>query len=292
MHCVRVGVSGWTYRAWRGPYYPAGLRQADELPYVAARMNSAEVNGSFYALQRPESYRRWREATPAGFVFAVKGPRFITHMKKLREVREPLANFLASGVLLLGEKLGPLLWQFPARQAFERERFEDFLALLPRGTIAAAAVAAGHSERLAGRAWTEALAAAPLRHAFEVRHPSFFDGEFSRLLAAHGAGLVLADTAGKWPYCEDVTADFVYLRLHGAERLYWSGYSDEQLAWWAARIRDWSAGREPPDARTTRGKPAGSGAPRDVFAYFDNDAQAHAPRDAERLLALLRQNAS
>lgn len=280
---LRIGISGWTYPGWRGAFYPEGLVQRRELAYASRTMNSIEINGSFYSLQRPSSYRKWYEATPDGFVFAVKGSRFITHMKKLRDVEGPLANFFASGVLRLADKLGPILWQFPPQLTYDAGRFEAFLSLLPRSAAAAAALAEGHDERLAGRSWTEAEHEGPLRHAFEVRHPSFFTPAFAGLLRDHGAALVFADTAGLWPYAEELTADFVYLRLHGAEQLYASGYTDPQLDWWAERIRAWHTGGEPPDARrlTEAVPPGGDG--RDVYVYFDNDAKVHAPFDAQRL---------
>ncbi|HEX2092002.1 MAG TPA: DUF72 domain-containing protein [Longimicrobiaceae bacterium] len=280
---THVGISGWTYPGWRGVFYPEGLAHRWELEYASRRMNSVEINGSFYSLQRPASYRKWYEETPLRFVFAVKGGRFITHMKKLREIEEPLANFFASGVLRLGEKLGPILWQFPEQFGFYAERFERFLELLPRTTVEAAELAKGHGPRLEGRAWTHADGARPIRHAFEMRHPAFFAPEFVRLLRRHGAALVFADTAQRWPYTEDLTADFVYLRLHGAEHLYASGYTDGQLDWWAERIRAWRAGGEPRDARRVTDESPPAAAERDVYVYFDNDAKVHAPFDAMRL---------
>ncbi|MEW5928818.1 MAG: DUF72 domain-containing protein [Gemmatimonadota bacterium] len=253
---TRVGISGWTYPGWRGIFYPEGLAHRRELEYASRRMRSVEINGSFYSLQTPSSYARWRDETPPRFVFAVKGGRFITHMKKLNGVEEPLANFFASGVLRLGPKLEPILWQFPQQLGFLEERFERFLELLPRTTEEAAELAKRHGPKLEGRAWTRADAARPLRHAFELRHPAFFAPEFVRLLRRHNAALVFADTAQRWPYAEDLTADFVYVRLHGAEQLYASGYTDAQLDWWAER---------------------------DVYVYFDNDAKVRAPFDALRL---------
>ena len=285
---VRIGISGWTYAPWRGHFYPKGLPHRRELEYAAQRMNSVEVNGSFYMLQRPESYRAWYSATPEDFRFAVKGGRFITHMKKLRGVETPLANFFASGVLVLGPKLGPLLWQLPPNLGFDPERLEDFFALLPRTTAEAAVLAERHDERLTDRAWTTTDADRPLRHALEVRHPSYEDAAFVALLRRHDVALVVADTAGKWPFLEDVTADFVYVRLHGAEELYTSGYDDPALDGWAARVRAWRDGGEPPDARRV-GPPAPQGGPggRDVYVYFDNDVKVRAPYDAMGLAARL-----
>jgi uncharacterized protein YecE (DUF72 family) len=280
MATVRVGISGWTYPHWRGGFYPAGLVHRRELEYASRQMNSVEVNGSFYSLQRPSSFRRWYEETPPGFEFAVKGGRFITHMKKLNDVEGPLANFFASGVLRLAEKLGPVLWQLPPHLAFDHDRVARFLALLPTDTAAAAALAARHDGRMDGRAWTEAEHDGPVRHAFEVRHPSFFTAGFLDLLRDHGAALVVADTAGTWPYAEDLTADFVYVRLHGAERLYAGGYTDAQLDAWALKVRAWHAGGESPYA-------AVPGGGRDVYVYFDNDIDGQAPFDAGRLAGRL-----
>jgi uncharacterized protein YecE (DUF72 family) len=286
---TRVGISGWTYPPWRGVFYPAGLPHRRELEYASRRMNSVEITGSYYSLQSPASYRKWRDETPGDFVFAVKGGRFITHMKKLRDVERPLANFFASGVLRLGGKLGPILWQFPRMLGFDEARFAAFLSLLPRTHAGAAALAERHDDRMTGRSWTEPEHEGPIGHAFEVRHPSFLVPAFARLLREHGAALVFADTAGLWPYAEEVTADFVYLRLHGAEQLYASGYTDAQLDWWAARIRAWRAGAEPPDARRITGAPAPASGGRDVYVYFDNDAKVHAPFDAMRLAGRLRE---
>ena len=280
-----VGLSGWTYKPWRGVFYPEGLAHRRELEYASRKVNSIEINGSFYSLQTPTSYARWRDETPPGFVFAVKGSRFITHMKKLKDVETALANFLASGVLRLGEKLGPVLWQFPERMPTDLDRFARFLALLPKTTDEAAELAKGHDERLEGRSWTEAEVSRPIRHAFEVRHPGFLGPDFVALLREHDAALVFADTAGRWPYAEDLTADFVYVRLHGAEQLYASGYTDEQLDWWAARIREWKRARQPHDAACVSdvAPPKAPGGTRDVYVYFDNDAKVHAPFDAMRL---------
>jgi len=259
---VRVGISGWTYPPWRGVFYPRGLRRADELSHAASRLSSIEVNGSFYALQRPESFQRWAEQTPDDFVFAVKAGRFITHMKKLAEVETPLANFLASGVLALGPKLGPLLWQLPPTLGFDPGRLDAFFDLLPRTTAAAAALAAAHDERLEGRAWTTTDADRPLRHAVEVRHASFDVPAFTDLARRHQVAVVTADTAGKWPEFTDPTAGFAYVRLHGAEELYVSGYDEAALDAWAHRVSAW--------------RDAGL----DVFVYFDNDVKVRAPFDA------------
>jgi uncharacterized protein YecE (DUF72 family) len=250
-------------------------------------LSTIELNGSFYSLQRPEFYAQWHDETPEDFVFAVKGSRYITHVQRLRDVRLPLANFLASGLLRLRAKLGPILWQFPPSMAFDAERFDAFFALLPRDTEAAAALAREHDERLAGRAEVHADARRPLRHAVEIRHRSFVDPAFVALLRRHGIALVVADTAGRWPLLEDLTADFVYVRLHGDEELYASGYSDAALDRWAARIDAWRHGRQVADARLASTDPAPKRAARSVYVYFDNDIKVRAPYDAAHLAARL-----
>ncbi|HEY9379485.1 MAG TPA: DUF72 domain-containing protein [Jiangellaceae bacterium] len=284
---IRVGISGWTYPPWRGVFYPADLPHRRELEYAASRMNSVEVNGSFYALQRPSSYRAWFEQTPDDFVFAVKGGRFITHMKKLADVGTPLANFLGSGVLALEHKLGPLLWQLPPMLGFNPDRLVAFFDQLPRTTAEAAQIAERHDARLRHGAMTAVSADRPLRHALEVRHRSYETPEFIDLLRRHDIALVVADTAGKWPFLEDVTSSFVYVRLHGSQELYVSGYDDPALDWWADRVRTWASGGSSPDARTigpaVEPKPSG----RDVYVYFDNDVKVRAPFDAMSLAARL-----
>lgn len=282
---VRIGISGWTYGGWRRVFYPPGLRHSDELFYASREVDTIEINGTHYSLQRPDSFARWRDETPDGFVFAVKGSRFITHLKQLRDVETPLANFFASGVLRLEEKLGPFLWQFSPRFRFDPERLDQFFSLLPGDTEAAAALAKRHDHRLTGRAWTRTERRRDLRHAIEVRHPSFLDPAFIALLRRRQMAFVFAD-AVSWPYAEDLTADFVYLRLHGSEELYASGYSDEALDHWATRVKLWAQGLEPNDARLIAPdlKPAQDGA-RDVFVYFDNDVKVRAPVDARSLKA-------
>lgn len=178
MSDVRVGISGWNYPPWRGVFYPPGLPHRLELEHAASLLSTIQVNGSLYALQKPESFPSWRDRTPPDFLFSVKGGRFVTHMKKLRGVEVPLANFFASGVLALGPKLGPLLWQLPPNLGYDESRLADFFALLPRSTTAAAVLAAGHDERVEGRAWLTTDADRPLRHALEVRHPTYVNDRF------------------------------------------------------------------------------------------------------------------
>jgi uncharacterized protein YecE (DUF72 family) len=260
---VRVGISGWRYRGWRGTFYPPGLVQRLELAYASERLRAIEINGSFYSLQRPSSYTTWRQQVPPGFLFAVKGGRFITHMKKLGGVETALANFFASGVLALGPTLGPVLWQLPPNLGFDASRFQAFFDLLPRSTAAAAVLAGRHDDKLSD---DRVLAATdedrPIRHVLEVRHDSLATPAAMNLLERNQSGIVVADTAGRWPRIEQATSDLVYIRLHGAEELYVSGYTDAALDDWAAKVRRW----------------ADSG--HDVHVYFDNDAKVHAPFDA------------
>jgi uncharacterized protein YecE (DUF72 family) len=276
---LRIGISGWTYTPWRGTFYPKDLTQKRELEFASRQFNSIEINGSFYSLQRPTSYQLWRDVTPEDFVFSVKGGRFISHMKKLRDIDAPLANFFASGVLALGKKLGPILWQFPPSFGFDQARFAAFFDLLPRDHASAAKLARKHDARLEGRAYTKADVDQPIRHCVEIRHHTFENEAFVKLLRAHRIGLVVADTASKWPLMEDVTTDFVYVRLHGDEQLYVSGYTDKALDAWAAKVAAWREGTEADDGRrvAARAKKLKS---RDVYVYFDNDAKVRAPFDA------------
>jgi uncharacterized protein YecE (DUF72 family) len=236
---VRIGTSGWVYPPWRGTFYPKGVTQKKELSYLASQLNSVEINGSFYSLQRPSSYQKWAAETPEDFVFAVKGSRFITHMKRLKDPEDSLSKFLASGIYELGGKLGPILWQLPPTFQFDPDTLANFFDHLPRATPA------GH----------------PVRHALEIRHQSFSNEEFIQLLKDHDIALVIADAAGKYPLIEEVTSELVYIRLHGHDELYVSGYTDEGLDMWARKIEKWRQKH-------------------DVHVYFDNDAKVMAPRDA------------
>jgi uncharacterized protein YecE (DUF72 family) len=284
---IRIGLSGWNYSGWRGRFYPRGLPQRAELAHAANLYRAIEINGTFYSLQRPESFGRWHDETPPGFQFAVKGPRFITHMLKLRGARTPLANFLASGLLRLERKLGPILWQFPAALRYDPDRFEEFFRLLPRNTHDALELARGHDRRLEGRAWLHTGARRPLRHAIEIRHDSFRSPEFIRQLRRHRIGLVVTDTVD-WPLLMDVTADFVYCRLHGSEELYASGYDEAALKRWAVRVRAWARGGEPRDAIRVLPRSAPRPRGRDVYVFFDNDAKVRAPPDAAALQGMVR----
>ena len=265
---LRIGISGYVYRGWREKFYPSDLPMRRWLEFASRTFNSIELNGTFYSLKSPAVFAKWAREVPDDFVFAIKGSRFITHNLKLRNAEGALANFFASGVLALGAKTGPFLWQLPATYGYTRERVTEFLALLPRSSRAAARLARKHDDRVR-QPLTRARVAVAYRHAFEVRHPSFFCAEFYELLRSAGCALVLADSAGKFPYAEELTSDFLYIRLHGSTQLYVSGYSDDELDAWADRITAWRR----------RG---------DVYVYFDNDAKVHAPFDALRLADRLR----
>lgn len=280
---LRIGISGWTYEPWRGVFYPEGLVQRRELEYASRQMNSVEINGSFYSLQRPASYARWAAETPEDFLFSVKGSKYITHMRKLVDVRTPLSNFFASGVLMLGKKLGPILWQLPPWLKYDRERMSEFLSLLPRTSSAASELA--RENTLKKKEWiaTDAVAKTRIRYAFEPRHESFFTADCVELFRKNKVALVFADTADKWPYIEDVTTDLIYIRLHGRDELYAGGYNDEQLDAWAKKIRSWRSGAEPRGAKRVAKKMGSKNSPRDVYVYFDNSITNHAPFDAVSL---------
>ena len=244
---ARAGLSGWRYAPWRGDFYPTGLPQRLELEYASSKLRTIEINGSFYSLQRATSWAGWRETVPDDFVFSVKGGRYITHMLKLRNAEQALQRFFAQGVFDLGPKLGPILWQLPAALAFDAQKVDGFLRLLPRS--------APDGRRL--------------RHAMEVRSTTFETPEFLAILDRHEVASVVADTAGTFPVIEHIHGDLVYIRLHGDTELYASGYDDASLDRWAEKVRRW--------------RDEG----RDVFIYFDNDMKVRAPYDAMGLAARL-----
>jgi uncharacterized protein YecE (DUF72 family) len=279
---IHIGISGWRYKGWRGLFYPEKLPQRRELEFASEKFDTIELNGSFYSLQRPQSFLRWCAETPQDFTFAIKGSRYITHMLRLRNVERPLANFFAQGLLHFGPKLGPILWQLPPNFAFEPERLEEFFVLLPRTLKQAAELARNHDDRLKDRSWFQVREDAPLRHALEIRHESFVTEKFIRLLRRYGVGSVVADTV-EWPLLMDVTSDFVYCRLHGSEVLYASGYDAHALDVWARRVVTWAQGEEVTDGRKAGSRDAPKRKRRDVFVYFDNDMKVRAPFDAEQL---------
>lgn len=284
---IRIGISGWRYPPWRTVFYPPDLAQKRELQFASRALPTIEINGSFYGLQRPTSYLSWYEQTPEGFVFSVKAHRYVTHILRLNHVETAIANFFASGLFHLKEKLGPILWQFPPSFRFVPERFGSFLNLLPHDTEAALEFARCHHEGASDRSYLEIDKKRPFRHAIEIRNESFVDETFIDLLREYKVALVIADTAGKWPCCEDVTTDFVYLRLHGAEELYASGYTDSALDNWAGRIVAWSKGGQPRDAKLIVERKPPARKTRDVYCYFDNDVKVKAPFDARKLIGRL-----
>lgn len=259
---IRVGIGGWVYKPWRGLFYPKGLPQAQELEHASRRLTSIEINGTFYGAQKPASFRRWLSETPDDFVFSVKGPRFATHRRALGEAGPSIERFFASGVLELGEKLGPVLWQFPPFLKFDETGFEAFLALLP--------------QKHDGRA---------IRHVVEVRHASFATPAFIALLRKHGVAAALVDTEGHAPLA-DVTADFVYARLRRVEPDEPEGYPAPALDQWAGRFRTWAAGGVPADVKPID-PVAAPKRPRDCFVYFINGAKERAPAAAMALLKRL-----
>lgn len=282
---VRIGISGWNYKPWRGVFYPPKLRQKDELSYAANIFRSIEINGTFYSLKSPKVFELWYQQTPPDFLFAIKGSRFVTHMLKLRNAGVALANFFSSGLLALGDKLGPILWQLPPSFQFNEKQaavIEDFLELLPKTTEQAASLAVHHDARMKGRAFTTPKHSANLRYALEIRHESFAVEEFVNLLRRFNVSLVCADTV-EWPLLMDVTADFIYCRLHGSEVLYASGYDEKAIHEWAKRVAGWAQGHEDSTGRHASLKPASKRAIRDVYVYFDNDAKVRAPADAQEL---------
>lgn len=286
---IRIGISGWRYKPWRGVFYPPDLKQKHELEYAASRLPVIEINGSFYSLQRPSSYAQWYASTPDDFMFTVKAPRYVTHIRRLREVERPVANFLASGIFNLREKLGPILWQFPPSFKFNAELMEHFLRLLPHDGDSALRIARQRDAFMKGRTRLAIDANRRIRHAMEVRNESFVDEHFVTLLRQYDVALVIAETAGKWPLREDITSDFVYMRLHGETQLYASGYSDASLARWAQRIAAWHRGSQPKDAQLIDAHYRPKKQARDVFCFFDNtDIKLQAPFDAASISKKLK----
>lgn len=260
---VRIGLSGWSYKPWRGDFYPDGLPQNQELTFAAERFTTLEINRTFYSLVEPKTMRGWYEATPHDLRFSVKGSRFITHNKKLANIEDPMRRFVESGLADLKHKLGPILWQLGPSLRFDRGRVERFFLGLPR--------------KLGGRR---------LRHVFEPRHETFFVPEMARLARDHGVVLAFSHSAA-WPYTEELTTGVVYLRLHGPREVYSSAYSKDELEGWARRIEKWANGSEPDDARRISDLDPPPRKGRSVYVYFDNDVGGHAPRQALELINLL-----
>ncbi|HVY14497.1 MAG TPA: DUF72 domain-containing protein [Rhodopila sp.] len=263
MSHIRVGIGGWTFEPWRGTFYPKGLPQKRELEFASRALTSIEVNGTYYGSQKPDSFARWHDETPDDFVFALKGPRFVTNRRVLAEAGSSIERFFASGVLLLRDKLGPINWQFMGTKAFDRDDFAAFLKLLPR--------------TVEGRA---------IRHAVEVRHESFRCAEFIDLIADHGVAVVTAGDS-KYPQIADATAPFVYARIMGTTENEATGYSSAALAAWADRARAWSRGGVPDDLQAVS-KPKQTKAGRDVFLYVISGFKERNPAAAMSLIERLR----
>jgi uncharacterized protein YecE (DUF72 family) len=256
---IRIGVGGWTYEPWRGTFYPEKLPQKRELEYAASKLTSIEINGTYYGSQKPESFAKWRDESPDGFVFSLKAPRFATNRRALAEAGESIERFFRSGVLELKDKLGPVNWQFLATKAFEPADFERFLNLLPKS--------------VGGRA---------IRHVLEVRHDSFRCPEFVALARASGVAIVLAGDS-EFPEIADVTAPFVYARIMGTRKEETLGYSAAALDRWAARLKAWAKGDAPADLETVAAHQAGGG-PRDVYLYVISGEKALNPAAAMALI--------
>lgn len=282
---IRVGMSGWTYAPWRGIFYPPKHRQKDELAYASRKVSSIEINGTFYRLQKPDTFRQWYAETPDDFKFSVKATQYITHRLRLKDSEQALANFFASGLLCLREKLGPILWQLPPNLPLIDERFEEFMALLPQTSRAAGALAARHDKFVDGRSETDPGGDYPIRHAFEFRHSSFKDADFLEVMRRYNIALVNADSGDHSLGIDDVTADHVYVRMHGQTPECAEGYTDAALRKFVSKVKSWVKGETPKDAKLLL--PAPTVVPRDVNIYFDNDAKAYAPLNAMRLMELL-----
>lgn len=260
---IRSGMGGFTFEPWRGTFYPEGLRQADELAYATRHVTSIEINGTYYSSQKPETFAKWAATAPDGFVFSLKASRFCTNRKVLATAGESIAKFLGQGIVELGDRLGPILWQFMATKAFDPGDFEAFLDLLPatHGGLA-------------------------LRHCVEVRHMSFFDPAFIAMCRDRGVAISISENEGA-PLIPDVTADFVYARLMAGSEDNAACYTPKGLDAWAARFRTYASGSVPDDLSPVS-PTAAQAKPRDVFAYFIREGKSRAPLGAMALLERLK----
>ncbi len=260
---IRVGIGGWNFPPWRGTFYPKGLPQAKELEFASRALTSIEINATFHRLQKPDSFRKWAETAPDGFKFAVKAWQFATAKRQLAEGAPLIEKFLNSGFTELGEKLGPILWQFSPTRKFDAENLAGFFSLLPK--------------ELNGHA---------LRHAIEVRNESFCVPEFIKLARKHAVAIVLADSE-KYPLIADPTSDFVYMRLQRTHEKIATGYAPKAIGEWARRAKEYESGKAPTDLPMLAAVPA-SKKKRDVFVYFISGAKVRAPAAAQALIGMLK----
>jgi uncharacterized protein YecE (DUF72 family) len=261
---IYIGVGGWTFEPWRSVFYPTGLPHTKELAYASERLTSIEVNGTFYRSQTPATFRKWASEVPAGFVFALKGPRFAVNRRVLSDAGDSIKRFLDSGVTELGDHLGPLLWQFAPHKKFDAADFGGFLELLP--------------DTFDGRA---------LRHVIEVRHDSFRNAEFIALLRSFGKPVVYTDHA-KYPNIADLTGDFVYARLQRGKDTIPTAYPPKEIGAWAKRLELWAGGKAPDDLPQVEPVLKPKRVPRDVFAYVIHEGKIRAPAGAMALIAQLK----
>ena len=278
---IRLGTAGWVFAPWRGSFFPDGLKQKDELAYASAHLGSIEINATFRQNQSPASFAKWAGQTPEGFVFSVKGPQLVTHLKRLKDVEIPLANFFASGVLALGSRLGPFCWQLPPNVTYDADRMEQFLALLPHTPQALVELAGNADDRLKTPPYLDSGSVGAIRHAIEVRHESFADAAFIAQLRRHNVAVVTSDTA-EWPWF-DQTADFAYLRLQGAPGA--ERYTDKERDQRADWLADLAGGRSPDAPHLV--PPETAPVARDVFAYFVSTDKEHAPHNARAVMQRL-----
>lgn len=283
---VEIGISGWKYDGWKGTFYPKDLPASKELEFASRELPTIEINSTFYGMQRPSSFEHWYDTTPPPFTFSVKANRYITHIKRLKDVEIPIANFFSGGILALKEKLGPILWQFPPSMQFNPERFEEFAESLPHNFEEAVRIAK-KSSLSSDRQYLKIKKNFKLRHAVEIRNFSFLNPWFVDIMRKYRIAIVFADTAGRWPYLEDITSDFLYLRLHGDSKLYKSGYDDQTLDFWANRINKWKDGKTPKDQLNISDTGLKT-AQKDIYVYFDNDSKVKAPYDAKRLIKKIK----
>jgi len=257
---VRVGIGGWTFEPWRDNFFPKGLPHAKELGYASRRLTAIEINGTYYSTMTPKSFAKWHDETPHDFVFSMKANRFATNRRVLADAGESVARFIGSGLVELGPKLGPIVWQFMPTKQFDPVDFEAFLKLLP-GTVGGL----------------------PLRHVMDVRHPSFMCAEYLALARKYRCASVFADS-DKFPSFADVTGDFVYARLMKSNADVPSGYAPDLLERWADVAQTWARGDTPDGAPLVEAAVATSSGPRDVFVYFINGAKERAPAAAQTML--------